>query len=336
MEVPTSPRRAIRRPRGGSALVFGALALVSIFGLRRADAAHGPARLAAPALTAPEARVAAGAFGRSGGVRMRFALPGARVDFPIEVEEAPDRLGYEWVPVGADRAIDPAAALGGGVRAPQRPGFYRLTIVGDGGRRVMEGMTLGVLLPLGLKRGSAINGYRMGFYRGERRGRAEEAPEGFLEIGADHAALPLSEHLAVGDFLAHDGQTTWPRYAALDMRLLEKVELVLAEIESWRFGTARGPLVVDVRSGYRTPLHNRRVVRAADDSRHQYGDAADIAVDADRDGRLTRKDIRLVELAVELVEREHPDLVGGLGIYTRSAAPYAHIDARGTRARWRG
>jgi hypothetical protein len=36
------------------------------------------------------------------------------------------------------------------------------------------------------------------------------------------------------------------------------------------------------------------------------------------------------------VERKHEDLVGGVGVYrgTRSHGPFAHVDVRGTRARW--
>jgi len=76
--------------------------------------------------------------------------------------------------------------------------------------------------------------------------------------------------------------------------------------------------------------------RSARDSRHQYGDAIDLAVDANRDGKVSAADTRLVALAVEIVERAHPDLVGGMGIYTRSGPAYVHIDARGQRVRWRG
>jgi len=77
---------------------------------------------------------------------------------------------------------------------------------------------------------------------------------------------------------------------------------------------------------------------AARDSRHQYGDAADVAIDADGDGRVTLKDEIIVARAVEQVEDEHPELVGGLGLYTsrRYRIPYVHIDARGKRSRWKG
>jgi hypothetical protein len=75
---------------------------------------------------------------------------------------------------------------------------------------------------------------------------------------------------------------------------------------------------------------------AARRSRHQYGDAADIAIDANGDGRFTEVDSRLVGLAVEIVELRYPELAGGLGLYLDSNTPFVHIDARGKRVRWRG
>ena len=59
-------------------------------------------------------------------------------------------------------------------------------------------------------------------------------------------------------------------------------------------------------------------------------------LDSNGDGKLTFSDTRLVAKAVEVVEREHPDLVGGMGLYNKGGASYVHIDARGRRVRWRG
>ena len=327
--------RPVRRPRGAPAAVFSALALISILGLRRADVSLASEPLHAPRLFPPEASAGATALGRSGGIRMRFALAGDRVDFPLQLQVAPDSLTYRWVPLGRTTGPDSSRALTGVLRAPSRAGFYNLTIAGPGGERVVDGMTLAVLVPFSAKRGSLLNGYRIGMYRGERRGLAN-APSGFLEVSEGDVALPVSAHFSVADFLTRDEQKVWPRYAALDPRLLDKLELVFAEISSWNGGSKSAPVDVDVHSGYRTPVHNRAVARAAGDSRHQFGDAADVIVDADRDGRITSKDVKLIGLAVEIVEREHPDLIGGLGQYTKNGAPYAHIDTRGTRARWRG
>jgi uncharacterized protein YcbK (DUF882 family) len=145
----------------------------------------------------------------------------------------------------------------------------------------------------------------------------------------------VTKHLKLGDFVTHDDQgDVWPKYVALDPRLLDKLELVFTDLGS----RLRPGLGVDMHSGFRTPSHNAHVERAARDSRHQYGDAADLAIDADGDGRITMTDELLVMLAVERVEDAHPDLAGGLGLYTsrRYRTPYVHIDARGKRSRWQG
>jgi uncharacterized protein YcbK (DUF882 family) len=145
----------------------------------------------------------------------------------------------------------------------------------------------------------------------------------------------VSKHLKLGDFVTHDDQdNVWPKYVALNPRLLDKLELVLADVG----GRAHAEMVVDVHSGFRAPSHNREVRRAAKDSRHQYGDAADVQIDANGDGKIDMADEILVMRAVERVEKSHPDLVGGLGLYTsrRYRTPYLHIDTRGQRSRWRG
>jgi hypothetical protein len=104
-----------------------------------------------------------------------------------------------------------------------------------------------------------------------------------------------------------------------------------------------------VMSGFRTPQYNAQGVGRkggrAKDSRHQFGDAADVFVDNNRDGRMDdlnhdhrvdSRDAKVIVAAVERVERAYPDLAGGGGIYraTRAHGPFAHIDARGWRARW--
>jgi uncharacterized protein YcbK (DUF882 family) len=195
--------------------------------------------------------------------------------------------------------------------------------------------------PFEEKLGTMLNGYRIGTYLAERfrRSRVEkDHPDGFLEVYPQHLDLPVSKHLRLRDFLTHDDQKdVWPKYVALNPRLLDKLELVFAELANHR-PEAASPLELDVHSGFRTPAHNRSVQLAARDSRHQYGDAADVVVDANGNGAFDRTDYRLVVAAVEAVERSYPELVGGLGVYTsrRYSKPYVHIDTRGTRSRWRG
>jgi uncharacterized protein YcbK (DUF882 family) len=289
--------------------------------------------------TLPFAEPSASAYGPSGGVAVRFAMPSANVEYPLAVHGDPTALQYEWVRVGDTASADSPIPLSGPeVRAPNKPGFYRLAIAREGKRRIIDGLTLAVLVPFKEKEGTMLNGYRIGTYLAEHLGGTEQLPAGFLEITERDVDLPISKHLKVGDFLTHDEQDTWPRYAAVDPRLLDKLELVIAEITRWHGSERQVNLALDVHSGFRAPDHNRRIARAARDSQHQYGDAADVAMDANGDGRYTALDSRMIGLAVEIVELKHPELVGGLGLYTSGHArtSYVHIDARGKRARWRG
>jgi uncharacterized protein YcbK (DUF882 family) len=287
-------------------------------------------------LTALAARPAADAFGRSGQLKMRFALPGLPVDYPIEVEGGLDLVTYAWIAKGDSVPTGQPRSLVNGLVAPDAPGFYTLQLSLDGERRVVPEMPLAVLVPRSEKKGSVLNGYKMGFYRGDRARRSDpEAPIGFVKIDTTDLDLPVSSHFRLSDFLTKDNQNTWPRYAAVDPRLLDKVELVLREISTWTGSGTEDPVPFEIHSSFRTPQHNRLVRSAARDSRHQFGDAIDVAVDANRDGRVNSKDTKLVTMAVDIVEREHPDLVGGMGVYVRNNS-YIHIDARGIKVRWRG
>jgi uncharacterized protein YcbK (DUF882 family) len=323
-----------RRPRGPRrvTLVVSVMAAVAYVAfLRPAEGLDARA----VRLSALAARPAADAFGRSGQLRMRFALPGLPVDYPIEVEGGLDSVRYSWVARGDSLATGQPRPLVDGLVAPDAPGFYYLQLTLGGERRLVTDPPLAVLMPRSEKKGSALNGYQMGYYRGDRARRNDpEAPLGFVEIDTADLDMPVSAHLRLADFITQDRQSTWPRYAAVDPRLLDKLELVLSEIAMWSGSGARDTVPFDVHSGFRTPQHNRLVRSSARDSRHQLGDAIDVAVDANRDGRVNSKDAKLVSLAVDIVERSHPDLAGGMGVYSRGS--YVHIDARGKKVRWRG
>lgn len=278
------------------------------------------------------ATVEPGARGLSGEVRLQTAMPGAALALPVRLPTATAR--YQWVRASDSVAVAADTVVAGGpITAPRLPGLYHLALVDGDRRQVLGDLVLGVLMPFSEKLGGSLNGYRIGTYKGERSRDPAETPPGFIEVWPADANLWVSDHLQLADFITHDAQQDrWPKYVALDRRMLDKVELVLD-----RLGAHQRLIAVDVHSGFRTPLYNRRVPRAASDSRHQYGDAIDLALDADQDGRVSFFDILAVARAVEAVELEHPELVGGMGVYgNRGNAPYVHIDVRGERKRWRG
>ena len=287
----------------------------------------------------PLAEPSVNAFGASGEVKLAFAMPAQEVSYPLDVHGDPTELQYAWIRNGdTSLATVPRPLTSDRVFSPPKAGFYRLALMKSGQQRQVEGLTMAVLVPFEEKEGAMLRGYRIGTYLAERvRGR-QPPPTGFLEITPADVDLQITKHLRVGDFLNHDQVGVWPSYAAVNPKLLDKLELVIQEIARWHGDKAVADIEIDVHSGFRAPEHNRKVRRAASDSQHQYGDAADVAIDANGDGKLTAIDSRMVGLAVEIVELKHPDLVGGLGIYTsgHSSTNYVHIDVRGRRARWRG
>jgi hypothetical protein len=163
-------------------------------------------------------------------------------------------------------------------------------------------------------------------------------------VTPENEATPVSKRFRLRDFLTHDQQEVWPKVLVLREALLDKLELIGDELER------RGlPCSLHIMSGFRTPQYNAQGVRPnggrAGESRHMYGDAADVFVDAngngmmddlDGDGRVTIRDAQALLAVAESVEAQHPELVGGLSAYPANGAhgPFVHVDARGFRARW--
>lgn len=261
----------------------------------------------------PAVEIADSLFGWSGALRFRAVTAAEALEIPGFV----DRFG--------ERAIHTPNAL----QVASRGGPF----------------TLLVMRPFGAKRGEVLNGYRLGRWPAERWMMARNYfnPDGFVEVTQANERLLLSTHFVLGDFLTHDQRGRWPKYVVLEEKLIDKLELVMQTLSA-RGVRASGAVVL---SGFRAPYYNDRgagegMARA---SRHQYGDAADIIIDSNGDGRmddlsgdgrLDFRDTDVIHRAVEDVERRYPQLAGGLGRYQAMGprGPFAHIDVRGTSARW--
>jgi hypothetical protein len=197
-------------------------------------------------------------------------------------------------------------------------------------------------IPFAKKTGEFLAGLRLGLWPAEKR-RIDDPnyrnPDVFLVVAPSKRDTPVSEHFTIGEFAMHEhrDRTT---IVVLRETLLKKLELVLTDLKARGIDAQK----LAVLSGFRAPHYNGRVEGSAQDSRHQFGDAADIIVDngngrmadLNGDGRVDRNDIYVVADAIERVERRHPDLIGGLGLYdaTGPSGPRLHIDVRGKPARW--
>lgn len=223
--------------------------------------------------------------------------------------------------------------------------------------RTVSGASVILLTPFSAKRDGRIGAYVLGSWPNEggappsspaaRYAAARAAyalPPGFIKVTESTAATRVSEHFRLGDFLTKDQKAVWPKYLVLDLRLVDKLELLIEALREAGH-PVRG---LHVMSGFRTPAYNAREVGPGNRSaisRHLYGDAADVYPDDDGDGRLDDlngdghvdlADARIVAEAAESVEKKQPDLAGGISLYPATAAhgPMVHVDTRGKRARW--
>lgn len=228
--------------------------------------------------------------------------------------------------------------------APTAPASSAILTVRDS--LASESFRFVTLVPFEEKQNGRVGVYRVGRWPAEvraPRSDAYRAPAGFIEVSEANQDLPVSDHFTLGQFLTKDQRDVWPKFLVLDERLVDKLELIVSEL---RLAGHRAEGLT-VLSGFRSPQYNARGARSglASDSRHQYGDAADVFVDADGDGRMDdlngdgrvdSRDAIAFARIVDRVEAKYPELAGGVGLYrtTPGRGPFVHVDARGERVRW--
>lgn len=308
---------SVAAPAAASAQQSFARGRPAIPGAVRVDSdslvAHSNAPAPAPAsdepgslASRPEVPSGPHGAGLSGKVYARFLLP------------------QDWLLL----ASLPGDEYQGGSRSPATMGFQTVFTMRSFGQKVR----------------ASLNGYKLGYWPAEKgriRSEAYRNPDGFVEVTRENQDTRVSEHFRLRDFVSHGQENVWPKYVVIREPLLDKLELVIQELNS-RGINAEG---MRIRSGFRTPAHNSAVrgEGSARDSRHQFGDAVDVFIDQEGtgrmsdlngDGRANFADVKLILDAVERVEAKYPELVGGTGLYAGRSGSFAHIDVRGTRARW--
>ncbi len=275
--------------------------------------------------------------GESGKLKASIKPPGANVV-------------SDTLPTGAVARFSSGAAAESSsvLTAPRRPGIWSMAIAVGNALKPVADFSLITLRPATDKQSGRIGLYYIGNWPAPRKNArvSYAAPSGFIEATLDNQNTSLSDHFRLRDFFPHDQQDVWPKYIVVDLNLIDKLELVLADLNEHGIRTDG----VRVLSGFRTPQYNSTGGdprgRAAL-SRHMYGDAADIYIDNDRngsmddlnhDGRVNIGDARVILAAVNRVEAAHPSLIGGCGVYAGTSAhgPFTHIDTRGYAARWIG
>ncbi len=239
---------------------------------------------------------------------------------------------------GEARPVDPRTWTW---RAPPEPGIHPVRVVdAASGEEIL--LNVLVMHPASHVEEGRLHGYEIGAYRPRPRNRSEAyvPPAGFVAVTEVDEDVLLSPHFTLGQFLCK--QPGSPRYLALSHDLVVKLEAILAGVNEAGYAVP----TLTVMSGFRTPAYNLAIGNKTVFSRHLWGDAADIYVDADGDGdmddlngdgRVNVRDADVLVRIVEAVEAAATDLTpGGVATYRRNAVhgPFVHVDARGTAARW--
>ncbi len=263
---------------------------------------------------------------------------------------APGKTIATGAPAGAKAVLTKGDnAVSSDFVAPANPGIYNMAVQLDQATRPIKDFSVITLVPFAEKQHGRIGLYYLGnwpFERGKPKTPAYSNPTGFIQVTPENADTPVSEHFKLRDFLTKDQPNVWPKYLLLNPKLVDKLELTIAELQAMGYPVGH----LTIMSGFRTPEYNYtggNTQGRANLSRHMYGDASDVFIDNDGngamddlngDGRVDVRDAEVILQAVERVERKHPELIGGVGVYSACCGhgPFTHIDVRGYRARWRG
>lgn len=266
-----------------------------------------------------------------------FVTPHEKI--PIAVTAPATRLFRVDAPQGALTATGPNRWTW---EAPGEPGRYPLEVKNTAGRKVFD-FNAFVMVPAAAVRNGFLNGFHIGSYPATQLGGKPSyiAPTGFIEVTKDNEDTKVSPSFRLKQFLTKQAGGH-PKYMVLDERLMYVLEAIGKHLEAhgWKADD------IFIMSGYRTPFYNTLL----DDtqwSMHQWGRAADIYLDKNKDGQMDdfnkdkvvdRNDAVALAGVVEKLSKA-PDLsefIGGIGIYAATAAhpPFVHVDTRPWKARW--
>ncbi len=264
-------------------------------------------------------------------------MPGKTKEFSVEIED-PGNIEIIVSKGSIERNGDKQWIY----IAPQDSGDDQIVIVNNASKQSVV-ITIFVLVPLNEMKGEYLNGYRIGYYPDKSyKGRGNyKKPEGLIEVNTINKDVFITPHFQLKQFLCKQ-ESDWPKYLIINPKLLVKLEFLMAELHKKKIIVK----TLFIMSGYRTPYYNKSIGNVPN-SRHVYGDAADIYVDENHDGVIDdlnhdkKHTLSDADVLHEIIRRydNDPDnehLIGGLGKYNKNAAHtyFIHVDTRGYKARW--
>ncbi len=263
-----------------------------------------------------------------------FVLPGESVSLSVpaglSAYEASDKVNF--TKVSPDKWQ---------LTATKRHGIFRL--IEPVTKKTVFQLNLLVVIPHSEVSDGLIDQYQIGQYPEPRRqfNVFERPPKGFLRVSPRMVDMPLTPTLILRRFISKQN-SDFPKYLYVNEKLLLLLESFLKEVKRQGYSIDSFSFV----SGFRTPYYNAQLGNI-EYSRHIFGDAADIYIDADgnkrlddlnRDGLINQSDTKfLIGLAERFKKSVYgAQFVGGIGHYppTRHHGGFIHLDTRGYKARW--
>ncbi|WP_194441575.1 D-Ala-D-Ala carboxypeptidase family metallohydrolase [Pseudoalteromonas simplex] len=221
------------------------------------------------------------------------------------------------------------------VYAPENAGFYSLVL---SNKKTSKRLLVIVKKPFNANN-KQLNNYQIGLYPAPYKGYTQySAPNGFIEIFEKDLTRQLTPHVQVKNVICKQ-VSGFPKYLYVNNDGLMMLEDLLSFVQNEGIKVSKFAFI----SGYRTPHYNRSIGNGKH-SRHQYGDAFDLYVDEDGDGRmddlngdgkLTIADVDVLYKVFEKFQKQSR-YNGGIGRYKPAShhGGFVHIDNRGFTARW--
>ncbi len=227
------------------------------------------------------------------------------------------------------------------MKAPTQPGLYRFTIHAVGPAKPVH-VNVFVLTPMSSMQEGYIEGYRIDKYPTDTYKNMPKylAPHGFVRVTEENVNMKVSPHFTLRQFLCKQ-KSGYPKFVVMQSTTLLMLEDLLDEVNNNGFDIDTFGFI----SGYRTPYYNRSIGNVKY-SRHVFGDANDIFIDADKngrmddlnkDGKLTVDDVQILyNITSKFQDNSEGKYTGGVGKYRPKShhGGFVHVDNRGYRARW--
>jgi len=197
----------------------------------------------------------------------------------VAIQPTPTPLTPDTLPPGGQLQYSHGNEVSG---EPKGAGVWRVLLAVGNAVRPVAGFNVITMLPFSAKQNGKVGLYFLGNWPNERgktgpskaSATAYANPAGFIEVTQENADTPVSEHFKLRDFITHDQPNVWPKYLVLQPKLVDKLELVLSDLQAHGVDVSG----VKVMSGFRTPQYNAgggNTGGRANLGRHMYGDASE-------------------------------------------------------------